>query len=152
MVRAAVNNNGPSIAKASLTREGGFPERWPALDFANHRSGANHDAKKCPYCAEEIQAEAVKCKHCGTWLDGAPEAVSQPVEPYAPGAGEAVRALLDEPHDCRRLRRDRQYLGIDPTIVRVVVAVVTFFTAIVPGLVIYMILAFVIPSDDAPVY
>jgi len=33
-----------------------------------------------------------------------------------------------------------------------VVAVVTFFTAIVPGLVIYMILAFVIPSDDAPVY
>jgi hypothetical protein len=39
--------------------------------------------KKCPYCAEEIQDDAIKCKHCGEFLDGfVPRSVSEEKVPW----------------------------------------------------------------------
>lgn len=28
------------------------------------------EIKNCPFCGEEINVSATKCKHCGEWLDG----------------------------------------------------------------------------------
>jgi hydroxylamine reductase (hybrid-cluster protein) len=28
--------------------------------------------KRCPFCGEDVRAEAVKCRHCGEFIDGRP--------------------------------------------------------------------------------
>ena len=41
-----------------------------------------------------------------------------------------------------------EYMDIDPTVVRVVYVLVTVFTALVPGLLAYVIMIFLVPRDD----
>ncbi|HCI3893701.1 TPA: hypothetical protein NO315_004902, partial [Pseudomonas aeruginosa] len=52
-----------------------------------------NDEKKCPFCAEVIKAEAVKCKHCGSMLSAGP-ATGKPTKKGLGPLGGIVIAVL----------------------------------------------------------
>jgi len=88
--------------------------------------------QKCPRCMREVPADSRFCPVCGARV----------------GAG---------PRPLRR-RRDREklagvcagladYFDVDPTLMRVLYLVGTFFTGVMPGIVLYIILIFVVPAE-----
>jgi HEAT repeat protein len=68
------------------------------------------DTKKCPYCAEFVKKEAVRCKHCGADLDASDAALErmqsekqqkQIVAAQSLSVESLIRRLYDEDEDVR---------------------------------------------------
>ena len=89
--------------------------------------------KRCPYCAEEIRAEAVKCRWCGSLLEPG-SALTRTW--YRAREGKMIAGV------CAGLA---EQFGMSVTILRLAFVLGTLVSGFMLGLVIYLVLWVVMP-------
>ncbi len=81
--------------------------------------------KKCPFCAEEIQDEAIKCRFCGEFLEVRSEGTSQNRKWYFSTSAVVIALLVVGPLALPLVWFNPHYKIITKVVVTVIVIVVT---------------------------
>jgi TM2 domain-containing membrane protein YozV len=107
------------------------------------------DKKKCPYCAEEINLEAIKCKHCGEILDAEIRSFRnkeqtipvQRIRRWSPGVAALLSFLIPGV--------GQMYKGdVGTGIVWFIFTILGYFLFVFPGLILHFICIITATNGD----
>ena len=97
----------------------------------------------CNHCKRELAEHSNFCYYCGAPQQAAPA-----------GPPPVQKRLMRSSVDCKIAGvcgGIAEYMDVDPTVVRLVWVLVSFFSGIVPGLIAYLVAWLVMPQASLPV-